>query len=304
MSRVERIGGIQPLDADGCIVNPARRELIRQPWLAAVDDMVARCRAAFAGDIHSIYVRGSVARGIAVPGFSDLDMILALRDFAPLPLESEIRPLETAIQSSHDFVRGVELAVVERAVARAPLRSPAAIVLRTQSVCVFGRDLLPEIPPFRPGPESHIDAPRLRDSIGHVREKLRGRPSEDETRAYCVWLMKIVVRAAFELVADRESGYTRDLYFCAETVARHYPDCAARIWQAVEWAVDPPTDPAPLLEYLTDVEPLRVECCFGACDSQSLPARLARPAHDVLAKTLRLAGSDRAIRSKEDAVRK
>jgi uncharacterized protein len=250
MARIERIGGVEPFDAEGCIVNPARLDRIAAPWHAAVEDVVERCRAAFGGDLHSVYVRGSVPRGLAIEGFSDLDMVVALRDFAPLPIESEVAAMESAVQAKFPFVRGVEMAVVSRGVARAPLGCRAAIVLKAQAVCVFGRDLMPEIPPFRFGPGAMLELPRAASSIGHVVGKLRGRASEDETRAYCAWLMKILVRAAFESIADRETGYTRDLYFCAEAVVGRRPERAEEVWHAVEWAIEPPREKVRVLRGL------------------------------------------------------
>jgi hypothetical protein len=253
MPPIEKLGGVAPLDSDGCIVNPARLDLIAEPWLSAVRDVTERCRAAFSADLHSVYIRGSVPRGLAVPGLSDLDAIAALRDFSPMPFESEVRTVEAAVQARFGFLRGVELAVIQRGVVRAPIGNRAAIVLKTQAVCLFGPDLLREIPPLRPGPASFLEAPRLPSSIDYVLSKLRAHPSGDEVRAYCVWIMKILVRAAFEFVQALEGGYTRDLYFCAEAYARHYPSRAGEIWQAVEWVLEPLTDPAQLRRFLEGI---------------------------------------------------
>jgi hypothetical protein len=244
---IERIGGVAPLDEDGCIANPARLDLIRDPWLAPVQALGAQCRAMFGADVHGIYVRGSVARGVAVPDSSDLDAMLVFREFTAPPLASTIQAIEADVQTRFAFVRGVDISVVKRSELRALTstgsRSRDAFVLKTQAVCVDGIDLIPSLCKVRPGPGTMIEARRLVSSIEYVIAKLhlRGKTPE-EIAAYCVWVMKILVRAAFELVQDRDRGYTRDLFPCAEIFARHHPEHADDLWKAVAWAVNPISD--------------------------------------------------------------
>jgi hypothetical protein len=210
-----------------------------------------------------------VARGLAVEGFSDLDTLIAIRDFAPMPAPAAIEALEARIQARFAHIRGVEATCFARARTRAPMGSRAAIVLKTQSVCVHGTDLIPEIPPFRRGPGSQLEAPRLAPSLEFARSRLLGASSEREVIAYAVWALKILVRAAFELVQDRERGYTRDLFACAESFARHYPEKSAEIWRAAALAVEPTSDAAAVVAFLSDFG--RWMCGLAASARNSWP---------------------------------
>ncbi|MFB7927414.1 nucleotidyltransferase, partial [Streptomyces sp. NPDC056081] len=101
-------GGDRGLDGDGTI----RREgsLSRVPAVFAPVVAAARSRisAAFDGTrLHSAYVYGSIPRGTAVPGVSDLDLLLALHD-APTPAdEAAARAVEADLDASSDRIDGV-----------------------------------------------------------------------------------------------------------------------------------------------------------------------------------------------------
>lgn len=69
---IRRIGAYLVADEDGYLPSPAGTA-IAAPWSAAVESLVAAYLAEWGQDLHSIYVRGSVARGLALVGVSDLD---------------------------------------------------------------------------------------------------------------------------------------------------------------------------------------------------------------------------------------
>lgn len=63
MSVIQPIGDFLHVDEDGYLVNPCRHELVVPPWL----DVVAEIKAAYlqhlGQKVHSLYLRGSVAKG-------------------------------------------------------------------------------------------------------------------------------------------------------------------------------------------------------------------------------------------------
>lgn len=73
------VGGWWPLDGDGFILNDAAPGKILPPHRAAIQEAVRAYRRHVRADLHSVYVRGSVARGRAVPGVSDLDCFAVTR---------------------------------------------------------------------------------------------------------------------------------------------------------------------------------------------------------------------------------
>src|SRR5689334_19233370 len=76
---IQALGRFLALDAEGWVVNEASVAKIGQPWAAALADVTAACIERYGARLHSLYVRGSVATGQAIPGRSDLDAVALLR---------------------------------------------------------------------------------------------------------------------------------------------------------------------------------------------------------------------------------
>lgn len=70
-----RTAFLPALDEEGHIPNLTSKTFIRNPWKEAIDLVIISAQAHFGADLHSLYVRGSVALGAAEVGISDLDMI-------------------------------------------------------------------------------------------------------------------------------------------------------------------------------------------------------------------------------------
>jgi hypothetical protein len=71
--------------------------------------------------------------------------------------------------------------------------------------------------------------------------------------------MKRILRAGFELVLEREKKYPFTLSACYLTFARYYPAQAHEMKHALEYAINPPTDPVPVLAFLHKFGPWIIE---------------------------------------------
>ena len=63
---------------NGYIINPTSFQLIPDQWLPLINEVKATCIDQFGSDLHSLYLRGSVPRGLASDGFADLDLLVLL----------------------------------------------------------------------------------------------------------------------------------------------------------------------------------------------------------------------------------
>lgn len=99
------------LDADGLVVTGARRDRIPAPF----EPLVGACVDALEGDalgVVSVHVYGSVATGRAIPGRSDLDLLLVLAEGASGRRVSDL--LEPLTDPA--LVREIGVSTVPRAV--------------------------------------------------------------------------------------------------------------------------------------------------------------------------------------------
>ncbi|MFD2452951.1 hypothetical protein [Ideonella paludis] len=128
-------------------------------------------------------------------------------------------------------------------------------MIKTQSLCLWGEDLAPSLPGYRPGPALAAHAHQLQaDLQAFQAECPEGDTAEmaQDIREWCQWIMKRVVRSGFELTMARERTYTRDLYPCYTAFACHYPERAPQMRQALQWAIAPADTKQPLEQFLED----------------------------------------------------
>src|SRR5688572_20436154 len=73
--RIERIGNIQKLNSEGYIINDFSLENIQEDYLVILEDIIKLYKKNYSDILHSIYIRGSVLKGMAVKEISDIDTI-------------------------------------------------------------------------------------------------------------------------------------------------------------------------------------------------------------------------------------
>lgn len=198
-------------------------------------------------DIHSIYVRGSLAKGLAVEGVSDIDSFAVLM---PGKVQREsydefgvwAEDVEQNIQEAFSFVAGVEFGLETFAGVRAR-DNPYTFIIKTEAACIYGESLVESIGPYRLGPEVAFQTRYFEQHLEQFSEEYPDEPEADKPE-YLVWLMRRFLRLGMELVMIDEKRYTRDLYLCYESFAKHYPEQAAEMYRALELAVNPKTGSA------------------------------------------------------------
>lgn len=101
--------------------------------------------------LDGIYLYGSIARGEATPGVSDLDLTLVLRQ-APTPQQGEaLETLRLALQARHGEVLKIDFDIGHRAQVLAPENLHSwGYWLKHQCRCLWGADLAPHFAPFAP----------------------------------------------------------------------------------------------------------------------------------------------------------
>src|SRR3954469_3305482 len=110
MHEIEKGGIILETDAEGHLIPDASLERIVSPWREAVDAARAIEVSRLGPHMHSLYLRGSVARGTALAGRSDIDMFAVLFDDRSSPAPPVRWPQEQteAFLQRFPFVTSVE----------------------------------------------------------------------------------------------------------------------------------------------------------------------------------------------------
>lgn len=239
-SPIQRIGAYLQTDKDGFLPGPAAGQQINEPWASAVAMLTGHYLREWGPDLLSVYVRGSVARGLAIPGVSDIDSFGVLAAEAtgtdPRRLREWSDAVDTEVRQAFPHVAGVEVDLVPFGV-MLDRQNYYSFVMKTEAVCVHGENLAGLVQPFRLS-EANFQTRFLREHLSVFIEEFPEEPAADKP-GFVAWIAKRFLRLGMELVMEKEQRHTRDLYLCYESFARHYPAEAGAMQRSLELAVNP-----------------------------------------------------------------
>ncbi len=107
---IQPIGTYFKNDKNGYVVNPASWDKIPLHWYPVIELVKQSYLNHLNGKLHSIYLRGSLVRGLAIDRFSDLDSFAIIYE-SDKYWETAFwkNELNDFISSRYDFVKELEL---------------------------------------------------------------------------------------------------------------------------------------------------------------------------------------------------
>lgn len=231
-NKIYPTGKFNDIDSEGYILNsgvyPVIQEVYRAPVQLAVDLALSR----FSDIIHSIYLRGSVAKGIAVPNISDIDFIfISSRSVTREEKDILYKEFEPQVCTTFPFINDIEYHFQSIELLK---NKGVQFMMKTQCVCIYGDDVNLTLPRFR------ID----KNAFAHIHSLEKDVIDTFDDKHSCAWIMKRLVRTGFELCMMRSQKYTRDLYPCYEVFSEYYPERKEEMFEALTLAIYPIDDKA------------------------------------------------------------
>ena len=281
-----RPGRLWQIDSSGIIQNDARREYIQPPFDALVNAAMQAYVDHIGADLDSIYVTGSVARGLVVAGESDLNMFAVTGDNVDpdLVMQAWVGAAERDLVNHHPCVSEVQLEIWPYYyVFTDPTRyAIGAFILKTHSVCLWGSDLALSLPDYAITPGiANDDLVQIADDIADAHDATADDPSAANVRYWSRWISKNLLRAGFGLVQMQARVHTRDVDLCYHYFAQHFPDHAADLRCALDF-VSTPLDAADALhDYLENVGGWMIAQADKWLDQHNPPHDLALLIDDV-----------------------
>ncbi|MFF2959676.1 nucleotidyltransferase [Streptomyces sp. NPDC057963] len=249
------------LSPDGTIRREGSLSRVPVVFAPVVEAASARITEAFDdARLHSAYIYGSIPRGTAVPGVSDLDLLLALRAEPTEADRAAARAIEAELDSSFGQIDGVGVLLAAAETLTSTFeRNDLGFFLACLCTPLLGEDLAARLPRYRPTPllaretngDLHLLLPRWRRRSAEA-------TTDAERRSLSRGVGRRLVRSGFTLVMPRWGGWTSDLTESAEVFARYYPDHPERIEQmrtAARTGRTPSADPAVLALLIDDLAP-------------------------------------------------
>jgi len=264
-------GRIWQVDKYGYLINDAKQEHITPQYQVVIDDAVQAYREHIGDDIHSIYVTGSVPRGLAVEGQSDLDIFAILEYYTEpeLVMQDWLPEIAKRIADKHECVSSVQMEIwVHGWLLHDPTEfSVSAFILKTHAVCVWGVDMTPDVTAYQFSKRetqlaiANDDVVQIEPDIDEAIEKIEADDSADNVRYWCKRICKNMIHVMFGLVMADESVHTRDMDVSVQYILKHYADQQAQVERTVNYITSPTDSQDEILDFLDDFgEWLIAEC--------------------------------------------
>ncbi|WP_392672532.1 nucleotidyltransferase [Streptomyces sp. LN785] len=246
------------LAEDGTIRREGSLSRVPAAFAPLVEEARSLITDAFgAARLHSAYLYGSIPRGTAIPGVSDLDLLLALRTEPTEGDRAAARTVEAALDASSGLIDGAGILLFGTDTLLSDLeRHDLGFFLACLCTPLLGTDLAARLPRYRPtallARETNGDLglalPRWRRLAAEAR-------TEAERRKLSRGAARRIVRSGFTLVMPRWGGWTSDLEESAAVFGRYYPERAGQMRTAAATARTPSADPAVLTTLVDDLAP-------------------------------------------------
>ena len=255
--KVARIKGFFPMDKDGFIINPTSKEKIKSHWTDIIADIIVEYRNAYKDKVHSIYLRGSVAQGLDIGTVSDLDMFALLYNengnYIHWKDVSWIKQFQKRLFEKYQLQNKIDLGYSTYVPDVREINLRIQMILKTQSLCVWGKDIIPEIGKFKPGKEMILNLKWLESDLNKTIEKLKTTENAEDIKELCTSIMKIIIRAGYELVIEREAKFTNQLYQCYESFSTYYPNKKRLMYHALELFVNPSENKSTIINIVEEL---------------------------------------------------
>ncbi|MFC7264250.1 nucleotidyltransferase domain-containing protein [Streptomyces lutosisoli] len=250
------------LDEQGCIAREGSLGRIPREFRPVVAAARDRLTDVFGARMTSAYLYGSIPRGTARVGRSDLDLLLVLLEEPTEADRADARTLDEALDKEFAQIDGGGTLLVSRAQLLSDLeRYDLGWFVACLCTPLLGEDLAEYLPRYRP------DSLLARETNGDLalllprwRERIAGVADTEEARRPLVRFMsRRLVRTGFTLVMPRWNGWTSDLREMAEAFGAYYPERAAQMREAAVLGYEPVGDLAVLRSYVDGLGPWLAE---------------------------------------------
>lgn len=245
------------LNDDGTIAREGALDRVPAAFAPVVDAARTRIAKTFGPRLHSAYLYGSIPRGTAVVGASDLDLLAVLRDEPAAADRAAARALEALLDQAFPQINGVGVVLGSVPATLSELeRYDGGFFVACLCTPLVGDDLAARLPRYYPtsllARETNGD---LALTLPRWRARLAQAVADAERRTLSRPVGRRLVRTGFTLIMPRWGGWTSDLDRSAELFARYYPERAEQMRRAAAIGRTPTADPAVLAMLIDDLGP-------------------------------------------------
>jgi uncharacterized protein len=151
LTQVKEIGRFCLTDSNGYLVNDSKITNIDSEFNKVIEKTIEKYQSHLKENLHSIYIRGSIPRGLGIKSVSDLDTI-AITNKHPNEIDLKwVDEAEQEINNKYSCINGVEFSFYSiEEILETTHFSIIPFMIKTHSVCVYGEDISGHLPNYKP----------------------------------------------------------------------------------------------------------------------------------------------------------
>ena len=251
-------------DENGFIINEASSRKIQPYYRKILKEINQLYIDKLGSNLLSVYIRGSVSVGRATPRISDIDSVAIIRKRLARENLSWIVKAANDLEKKYPKAGLVELAVISlNELLKSKEYKNLRVYLKTQSVCLWGKDILPQLPKVKPGKELAVYLyGNLDEELEILKKIFSGKITDREylfqkrpIKFWGVWMTRTLLRAGLGLVMIKKPIYSQDLKTCFTIFTEEYPEYKNEMQRLLGWSVKPTSNKRRLFNFLDNFEP-------------------------------------------------
>ncbi|WP_251028369.1 nucleotidyltransferase domain-containing protein [Exiguobacterium sp. s123] len=207
-------------DEDGYVINQTSIKHIQPEFETILFKSIELVKEAFDEHLHSIYLYGSIGRGTAVAGESDLDLtVLVHEDIDATELVEQTEQLLT----KHPKVIKIDYDIGRLDVALDPAnRFEWGFWLRHLCTCVYGENVSTQFPLMKP--DARVSKALNQDLVSSIEaaksKLLHGQISHLEKRS----IVKRVIRGWYLTINVKDESFATTVKACLAILKLYFPE--------------------------------------------------------------------------------
>ncbi|MEU3019550.1 nucleotidyltransferase domain-containing protein [Nocardiopsis sp. NPDC007018] len=258
MTPLPPVRGLRP---DGTIDREGSPDRVTADFAPVVRALRTRLGEVYGARMHSAYLYGSIPRGTAVPGVSDLDALVALHTEPDSTERADAARLLEELDDRFPQIDGGGILVDDVPRLTGALeRHDGGFFVACLCTPLTGPDLADRLPRYRPtsllARETNGDLPLV---LPRWRTRLARAATDDELRALSRGAARRLTRTGLTLVMPSWGGWTSDLDLAADVFGHYHPDRREQMRTAARTARRPGADRALLTDLVEDLAPWLAE---------------------------------------------
>lgn len=219
------------LDALGYIANPVSVAHIPEAFLPAFRETIKRLTSEFGDCIHSIYLYGSVGRGDAIFGKSDLDLSIITHSRLAAKQVNDLADLAKAVCLKHRSISKLELDIGTYEEAMVMNAYEWQFWLKHLCDCVWGYDLRQQISPYKPARKIGLE---MNKDIQNRLDQALTNLGQDNFVDIGKSIAKKIIRTHYLLFIEEDNSFHTNLDMITNTLMSYCPQQAPNIREALE----------------------------------------------------------------------